>query len=169
MLKSTQTVQVTNAAVNPLDVAITAVDPAYTRISAIAGQQFNNESFRIALMSATNVRFTNFTNSSGNPDFNVNVKLLVEEYLPFFFRQAFHYGVVTLGSGVVSNSVNTGLTFGPKALLVSLGIDFDFPLPTPYFRSAQLSLSGGIVTALRPIPHTNTGNLNLGFLIMDPK
>jgi len=171
LYKSLQKIVVTNTTTLPLDVTIASVDTNYTRISTQGAELYHFYRFRINLTSATNVRFHDFHNSSGNPGLAARTTLVVEEFVGLFFHQPFYYGSITLAETVVTNNVNTGLTLHSKAFLVSLGFEVTFnqALAAPFETTADLALSGSTVTATRTHANSNVGNLICGFILIDPK
>jgi len=150
---------------------ITAVNRDYTRLSIEGFKNKNttgtpsDSGWYFQLTSNTNI----FVAVGA---YATSLRLFIEYFLPTFFRQPFYHGVVTIPDGALTGTVNTGQTHGPKAFIVYNGsnITFGVGVSPESETEAELSLSGGIVTATRhQVNSTGPGVLNLYFTVIDPK
>lgn len=157
---------------------ITSVDRDYSKLGFVGLLSLNGSGvvspqiFGAELTTDTNVQVTGLTLAT----FNIFIR--VEEFLPLFFRQAFHHASVDITALNLDGTYNSGLTLGPKAFL-----SFNGSFSTLSGSSGGLSLTEaqvnaglsldvgtGIVTATRgQIAYDTGGVLTSFFTIIDPK
>lgn len=152
-------------------VGISTVNKNYTRLSILGVNQGGNDLVyaRAALNSNSQVEVFGLSSVSFTPSLDI----LIEEFLPLFYRQPFYFNTVDITDLSQSNTVNTGLTLGPKAFVVHLGSNFS-PASiaiASYIMMSRVSLNiaTGVVTATRTLGDGASNTLTTGFMVIDPK
>lgn len=159
--------------------AITSVDKDYSRetlmgwgTSSDFGQLVSQSQCRYKITTNTNLEvYTVGDVGAGTPNLNI----LIEEFLPIFFRQAFFRGELTMGPATNTATYPTGLTLGSKAFVLHLGNSSDIaapPLRPERAVNCNLSINRGtgVVTATRVgTASDGAGTMSTGFLVIDPK
>lgn len=107
------------------------------------------------------------------------INVLVEEFLPGFFRQAFVYQTLAIGPSAFTGTYNSGLTLGPNAYVHYLGVSDAFAVAgtlalAQMTAKLDLNIGTGVVTGTRferitDSDPSGTGNLTVGFIIIDPR
>jgi hypothetical protein len=159
--------------------AISSVNRSYSRETLLGwgtgsdfGQLVSDSQCRYKITSNTTLEVYSVGDvSAGTPLLNI----LIEEYLPFFFRQAFYRNDITIADTDSNNTLNTGLSLGSKAFVLHLGNSSNIPAP-PIRAERQvnctlsLNRATGVVTASRVgDASVNGGTLTTSFLVIDPK
>ena len=154
--------------------AIAAVDTNYSRLTLLGFQSSNAggvvdpNQIRVSFNSTTQLV------ASGQG----SVYVLVEEFNPLFFRQAFQHGNVTIPSGGTSVTTPHGLTLGSKACvgwrgsLSGRGNSPSVPLNlTEAQVRPRLQLSGAnIIATVGQVDYFDgTGTVVVGYTLMDPR
>lgn len=156
------------------DFIISAVnDINYVRLSLV-GQKFavsstNSSSGRVFPKDTTHITAT--ADSVGSFG---EAKVLIEEFIPGFFLQPFHYDTVDIAPGSLTGTKNTGLTLGPKAFIVMCGqvngMNFAFSPIDSTQGELSLNVGTGVVTAtVRLASDPGDGFYRAGFVVIDPR
>lgn len=157
----------------PTDLVITSVNPLYTRLTILgwiggAGGTVSPSQVICKVKDATHI-----TISGGGA-----YRIVVEEFLPGFFNQAFQYGIVTIPTTTITGSTAHGLTLGSNAFVVWLGNESNraadlgggLALTEAQVR-ATLRLSGANVIADCTLADyaASPGSVTVNYLLIDPR
>lgn len=159
------------------DYAISSVNPNYTRVTpqgfpAADASGFPISKYLVArIKNATTLEIVaGADNFAPAPAFSGYV--LVEEFLPLFFRQIFYRSSITLTDETLSGTENTGLTLSDRAYVLSMGWSGSASILVSSSVQVGFSIdtSTGIVTMNRSYTFAgNTGSITGYFMVIDPK
>lgn len=158
------------------NIAISSVDPNYSRITILGQGSVDTSGFvqpsrlRVSFVDATHIIAAGVGNAI----------VLIEEFNPRFFRQAFHHGTITIGVAATSGSDASGLTLGGKAFPVHNGETsarssspgLGLSLTEAMVRTTlSLNRGTGVVSAnCASAPYADgQGTIVIGYTLIDPK
>lgn len=153
--------------------AITAVDPNYSRITPL-GFESNDTTGAVAAARGA-VRFNSGTQVAEFTGAGA-CYVLIEEFRPSDFLQAFQHGTVTIAASSANGSHAHGLTLGPKASVFFRGstsnrtADGGLAL-TEAMVAPTLHLNGATVDAFNAqFPYAGgDGTIDCYYTLVDPK
>jgi hypothetical protein len=155
---------------------ISSVNPLYTRLTHNGPRSSNSGGFvsanrgMLQMVDATHFSLTNPLRASG-------MVVLVEEFIPGFFRQAFQWGNITIPSGTTQATIAHGLSLGPNAYVIATGSISNRGPDTGGLALAEaqvmadVELSGGnLIASCDEVDYgTNPGNITVGYCLIDPR
>lgn len=160
------------------DYAISSIDPNYTRVTPLGYPSANDNGFVNQKYLVARIKTATLLEIVAGAETGTNAfagKVLIEEYLPLFFRQVFYRSNIVVTDNNLNNTENTGLTLSSKAYVLPMGWNGAVTIEEGNIAAASVQVgfslvtATGIVTMSRNRCPGNGGSLTGYFMVIDPK
>jgi hypothetical protein len=173
--------QVINITAGNSDYAISAVNADYTRVTPAGfptanDSGFTNQNYLVArIKTSTLLEIVAGAGAGANPFAG---KVLVEEFLPLFFKRAFIRNSIAITDETLTGTYDTGIIFGAssRAYVLSMGWSASVTHPAVNIPASavqvgfELDKTTGIVTMTRNFVTPGiVGTITGYFMVVEPK